>query len=398
MFELKLFFAIFIAISIGWILGKFPIAKYWRRFRHRSWRKSYMEGIHLLLDDKPDQAIETFITRWQVNAENFDLHNALANLLCRKGEVDRAIRIHSSLLECTSLSKQQVRQVTIDLANDYVKSGLLDRAERLLITVVNSSREFEERALELLQQIYQLEKEWNKAIIVAEQLAPKRSIAFKDKTLSLGKELTEIAHYYCELAQLALADDSFKTAEIALKNALISDENCSRAILLNAELAMHKGQHDQVLVILKQLQRQDPQLMVEALPVLQSCFEQDSSQWLSYLLESLESYPSVAIEKAVYQVLKETDEFDANEFLTRQVKKRPTLQGLELLIQEQLTVLQGTAKENLLLLHSLVQDVLKNKPLYQCRSCGFAGHQMHWLCPQCQSWDSVRRIRGSEGD
>ncbi len=398
MLEFKLLIVLFFAIAIGWLLGKFPFSKYWRQFKNRSWRKSYMEGIHLLLDEKPDHAIESFIERWDVNSENFDLHNALANMLSKKGEVDRAIRIHGNLLDCEKLNQAQTRQVTIDLANDYIKAGLLDRAERLLINVVNNSKEFEERALELLQQIYQLEKEWNKAIIVAEQLAPKRSVAFEERTLSSGKQLTKIAHYYCELAESALIDDNFHLVEMSLENALSVDKQCSRALLLKAKLASQRQQIDRVLEALAQLKAQDPHLLVEALPVIQVCFEQEPQQWLSYLKDFLTDYPSVAIEKVVYEALISSDEFEANEFLTQAVKKRPTLQGLELLLQEQLDVLHGAAKENLLLLHRLVTDVLKDKPSYQCRSCGFSGHHLYWLCPQCQSWDTVRRIRGSEGD
>lgn len=398
MFELKLLLAVFIAIGIGWLLGKFPLAQYWLRFKNRAWHQSYIQGIHLLLDEESDQAIETFIQTWDVSSDNFDLHNALANMLRRKGEVDRAIRIHASLVECQKLTQEQIRQVTIELATDYIKAGLLDRAERLLINVVNNSRAFEERALELLQQIYQLEKEWDKAIIVAEQLAPKRSLAFGEATLSSGKQLVEIAQFYCELAQQALADDNFQAAEKALARALEVEPNCARASILQAEIALKKGQHDEVITIVRQLQHQDPHLLVEVLPLLKHCLADNQDALVDYLTETLALYPSVAIEKSVFHSLKKTDTIAASEFLTTQVQKRPTLQGLELLIHEQLELLQGAAKENLLLIHRLVTDVLANKPHYQCRSCGFSGNQMHWLCPRCHTWDAVRRIRGSEGD
>ena len=398
MSDWAIFLACFLAIAIGWLLGRFPVARLWQKFKNRGWRKSYMEGIHLLLNEEPDQAIETFIQAWDVNVENFDLHNALANMLRRKGEVDRAIRIHANLLECPKLTKGQVRQATIELAHDYIAAGLLDRAERLLINVVNNSQDFEERALELLQQIYQLEKEWDKAVTVAEQLAPKRQLSFKNRKLSSGHYHVQIAHYYCEMAQQALAEANFVMAEKALEKALQTYPQCARATLLKSELTLEKGNPLFALEILMHLPEQDPHLLVESLPLLERIFAHDDKGLISHLQSLLENYPSVQIEKRVFEVLNAADPFEANEFLTAQVRKRPTLQGLDLLIQQQMDMLQGPARENLQLLHQLVSDVLKNKASYQCKRCGFSGMHMHWLCPQCQSWDTIRRIRGSEGD
>ncbi len=388
----------FIAIALGWLLGRFQLFDVWMKFKNRAWHKSYMEGIHLLLNEEPDQAIEDFINSCEVNSESFELHNALASMLRRKGEVDRAIRIHANLVECSKLPKEQTHTSTIELANDYISAGLLDRAERLLINVVNNSKNFEERPLELLQQIYQIEKEWKKAILVAEQLLPKRSVTFEDKRLSSGKHHIEIAHYYCEIAEIALRDHNFKAAEEALSESLEVYPECARATLIRAELAVEKGNSESAITILEALPNQDPHLLINALPILERCFNNDSAAFVEYLRKMLDNYPSVQIEKAAFQALKEIDEFEAGEFLSQQVKKRPTLQGLELLVNEQLGLLQGVAKENLMLLHQLVSDVMKNKATHQCRECGFSGVQMHWLCPQCQCWDSIRRIRGSEGD
>ena len=398
MAEWMVFLICFVAVALGWLLGRFSLYELWLRLKNRSWRKSYMEGIHLLLNEESDQAIETFIQTWQVQSDNFDLHNALANMLRRKGEVDRAIRIHANLVECPKLSKEQVRQATIELASDYVAAGLFDRAERLLINVVNSSKDFEERALELLQQVYQTEKEWDKAITVAEQLAPKRRVLFKDKTLSSGKHATDIAHYHCEIAEEVLKDDNFQAAQKALDSALKADPLCARATLLKAELACGKADYAQALKLLEQLPEQDPYLLVESLSIFQKCFQNDSRGLVDHFKKILENYPSVQIEKKVYFALQQMDPMEANLFLSEQVKKRPTLQGLDLLISEQIGLLSGVAKENLQLLHQLVSDVLQSKSSYQCKQCGFSGNQMHWLCPQCHSWDSIRRIRGSEGD
>ena len=391
--ELGLFAAVFAAISIGWVLGKFPWSKIWLRFRNRGWRKAYMEGINLLLNQESDQAIETFLQTWSVSQENFDLHNALANMLRRRGEVDRAIRIHANLVECEKLEKEQVRQASIELANDYIKAGLLDRAERLLINVVNSSKDFEERALELLQQIYQLEKEWHKAILVAEQLAPRRSVAFDSNTLSSGKELVEIAHYYCELAELALKDDNFKASEKALDKALKYDARCARAAIIRAEMAYEKGDADSAIQELQEVANFEPSLIVESLDILEKCFSGRNDDLIVYLQEFIKNYPSSRIDAVIFRLMQSSMPEQADLFLKDRVKFRPTLAGLDLLVSQ--SRIENAEPE---LMHQLITDVLKNKPQYQCRSCGFAGHQVHWQCPQCHSWDTLRRIRGSEGD
>ena len=387
-----------LAIAIGWLLGKYSLNDLWLRLRGRTWYKSYMQGIHLLLSDEVDQTIETFIEAWKVDEQNFEIHNALANMLRRKGEVDRAIRIHANLVECEDLPKHQIRLVTIELANDYISAGLLDRAERLLINVVNHSQDFEERALELLQQIYQIEKEWDKAITVAEQLLPKRSLSFDTKRLSSGKHHIAIAHYYCECAKQAIEEHNFRKAEEALESALEVHSGCARATLLKAELAMEKGNTDFAVSILDDLYEQEPQLIVEAIPILIACYKEQPEKVVEYLNKTLDHYPSFLIDKTIFENMEVVDPFEASKFLHRQVKKRPTLQGLDMIINEQLELLSGSEKENLELLHRLVADVLQYKASHRCKECGFSGAQLHWQCPQCQSWDTIRRIRGSEGD
>lgn len=398
MSDWNILFICFTAIAIGWLLGRFRLFDYWIKFKNRAWHKSYMEGIHLLLNEEPDQAIEDFINSCRVNTESFELHSALANMLRRKGEVARAIRIHANLVECNKLPKEQVHVATIELANDYISAGLLDRAERLLINVVNNSKTFQERSLELLQQVYQIEKEWTKAIIVAEQLLSKRSVTFNNKRLSSDKHHIEIAHYYCEMARIALGEYNFRAAEEALSSALDVYPECARATLMRAELAVERGDNAAAITTLEVLPSQDPQLLINALPILEQCFKNDAPAFADFLKTMLKNYPSVQIEKMAYTVLKQIDAVEATEFLQETVKRRPTLQGLDLLISEQVDFLQGSARENLLLLHQLISDVMKNKTTHQCRECGFSGMQMHWLCPQCQCWDSIRRIRGSEGD
>lgn len=398
MSDWSIFLVSFVALATGWLLAKCDFSHYWSRFRERIWHRSYMRGLHWLLNEQTDHAIEDFLKESHVNAESFELHYALANMLRRKGEVDRAIRIHANLVECNRLPKKLIHIATIELAHDYISAGLLDSAERLLINVINNSSEFQERPLELLQQIYQKEKEWEKAIVVAEQLLPNRKGADIGKHSEADKYRIEIAHYYCEIAEKSLREHNFRVADEALSRALEIYPACARATLLRAELALERNNNASALAILEELPRQDPHLLVDALPLLERCFDGNRPGFISYLQKILADYPSTLISKKAFELLHQEESSGAAAFLRQQVRQRPTLQGLDLLIEQQQAALHGEARENLLLLRQLVSDILKNKAVYRCHACGFSGMHMHWLCPKCLAWDSVRRIRGGEGD
>lgn len=389
------FLLCFVAIAIGWLLAKLPFADYWRRFRNRGWHQHYMRGIQLLLQEQSDQAIENFIQQWPVGPDNVDLHNALANMLRKKGEVERAVRIHANLLECNKLTQDQTRLATIELAHDYIAAGLLDRAERLLINVVNNTHAYDEQALELLQRVYETEKEWSKAITVAEQLLPKHTVTFKNNQVISGRQATEIAHYYCEIAEGALKEHNFTEVEKALDQALKVSPDCARATLMQAELALEKGHLTKARGWLAGLPEQDPRLLSECIPLLKTAFAGDNKALVTYLQQLMENFPSTALELTVYDILAQQDKQQAQDFLKRYVSQRPTLKGVNQLVEAKMA---QQPDSDIRLLHRLVNDVLANKPVYQCRECGFSGQQMHWLCPQCQCWDSIRRIRGSEGD
>jgi lipopolysaccharide biosynthesis regulator YciM len=399
-----LFAIALLAIAIGWFLGRYRLSQLWQWLRYRSWRRSYMEGLSFLLNEESDQAIEAFIKSWPVNSENFDLHNALANMLRRKGEVDRAIPIHANLVN-GKLSQQQIRIATIELAQDYISAGLLDRAERLLINVLNASNGYEEKALELLQQVYQLEKEWDKAITIAEQLIPKRRLAFDNKTLSSGGYHRIVAQYYCEKAQEALEDDNFIHTADMLKKALKVDNSCARALLLQAELAYETDKREDLLEALDSLGKVEPSLLIETLPWLQRHYYEEPKLLLELLQQWNYYYPSVAIEKLLFELLLEqntANKTQATSFLLQQLKRRPTLKGLQLVLKHQQASTAGNtefqATEYQAAAEQLVDELLADKMTYRCKKCGFGGHQLHWLCPKCQSWDSIRRIRGAEGD
>lgn len=388
----------FVAIAIGWLLGKFPFKTYWRRYRNRGWQQPYLQVVRILMNEQSDKAIESFVESWPVTPSNMELHNALANMLRKKGEADRAIRIRISLLECHKLSQTQIQQATIELAHDYLAAGLLDRAERLLINVANTTQHDDERVLELLQRIYQTEKDWPKAIAVAEQLLPRRSIKFASDAVLAGRQAIEIAHYYCEIATVALKEQRFSNVESCLEKALAVHPACARASMLQAEMAVARGDTAQALQALTQVEWQDCRLLPECLPLIHACFGDDEQAYADYLIRLQQSYPSSTIELAIYDSLKKQEATNAEALFLQYVERRPSLQSVRQLAKLQLVGANNQQHKHVALLYQLVDGVIKTKATFQCRECGFSGMQLHWLCPQCQSWDSIRRRRGSEGD
>ncbi len=400
-----IFLLLMFSLFLGWLLARFPPKSIWLMIKKRAWRQSYFRGLSFLLNEQTDHTIEDLLKSWDVNAENFDLHNALANMLRRKGEVDRAITIHGHLLavaKSAKLSKSQIRVATIELASDYIKAGLLDRAERLLINVVNNSKDIEETALQMLLQVYQLEKDWDKAIVVAEQLFPHDRMSIQDRTLLPGSQALDIAHFYCEKASLALAQDDFIKAQQSIDAALSKHPSCARATLLQAELYFETNNKQSALLSLKALPEQDALLLVEALPILETYLSQEPSLVADLLSTWQKAYPSVAIEQALYQARLQLQDEQALPALEEMVRARPTLRGVDLFIDAVATQPKSDDvlgdNQNIALIHRLVKEVVKGKPTYQCRSCGFSGSQLHWQCPQCHQWDTIRRLRGAEGD
>ena len=168
--DLGIFFLLFLAIAIGWLLGRRSSTA---PVNSPALPSQYYKGLNDILDGRPDGAIDSFINALEVNTETLETHIALGNLLRKKGEVERAIRIHQNLLARPSLPRSQVHQAHLELARDYISAGLLDRAERLLLDLVDESPEQRRTAHLHLLEIYQSERDWLRAIEVASELLPR---------------------------------------------------------------------------------------------------------------------------------------------------------------------------------------------------------------------------------
>lgn len=379
------------AAASGWILARRAQPPGPRpRARGRDFSTDYFQGLNFLLNEQPDKAIEVFIRMLEVDSDTVETHLALGNLFRRRGEVDRAIRIHQNLIARPTLNKQQRGAALLELGQDYMRAGWLDRAESLFDELVESNLHVVP-ALRHLLDIYQQEKEWDKAIAVARRLDGEGRQPLKPV----------IAQYHCEQAEQALKKGDESAAGQFLKRALQHDRHCVRASLLQARLALQAGNAKAALKALHQIEEQDIEYLPEALASLRQCYEQSGGmdEFKRYLRSVIDRYDGVSPVLMLSDLIAATEgPAAAADFLTAQVRKRPSVRGLGRLIDLNLAAASGQGKDAMLILRELVTQLLAGKPKYKCSHCGFAGKSLHWQCPTCKEWNAVKPIHGVEGE
>jgi lipopolysaccharide biosynthesis regulator YciM len=381
------FSLILIALGCAWYLG------YQTRQRDSVMRKvnlprDYLVGLNFLLNEEPDKAVDVFIKMLEVDSSTVETHLAVGKLFRRRGEVDRAIRIHQNLIARPQLDKIYREQSLFELGQDYLSVGVLDRAERIFLEVV-AIKEYSVAALRALLDIYQQEKAWENAIQTASKLA---SVTRKSMQ-------PVIAHYYCELAETLQAKGQNEQAHQHLKQALDADSQCVRASLLLAARDMDKGDYKTALRSLERIKDQDPNYLSEAIDALASCYEKlnEEEKLVSYLMRVLDEYPKIPVVLILSERIRQWkgDKVAAN-FVADYLRRYPSLSGLHLFINLYISNAEGRAREDLLILQGLTHKLLADKPEYQCESCGFSGKSLHWQCPGCKQWSSVKPLHSLE--
>lgn len=373
-----LFLLLPVAAAYGWFMGRNSV-KHTELKGRASITRNLSSGLNFLLTDQEDKAIEQLLELLDIEAATIETYLALANLFRRKGDWDKAIRIHEKLHQL-KLPKPQAQQIQFELAKDYFSAGLYDRAEKLLVNLVKAPQ-LAEPALKQLFSIFIATHEWEKSrdyAAAVEQtssqslrlaLANMQVEALKQqKTLSI-KAANDLSSRYpkairpkFELAQLALAEQNTELA-------------CS-ALLFIVE---HK-----------------PQWSADILPLLQQCQLADDAwyQLLSLLANKHQNITAVVLLSA--WLAEHGSATAAEQFLLDKISQQPSIR----LFQQLLHIRQqqsAPAAEVLASVTELVNAYLAKKSLYSCRNCGFKTRQHYWLCPSCQQWESVEPISGIDG-
>lgn len=379
-----------VAAATGWLAAGRSARRATAAPASPSLRSDYFRGLNYLLEDQPDKAIEVFVKVLEVDSETVETHVALGNLFRRRGEVDRAIRIHQNLIARTTLRASERGEALLELGQDYMRAGLLDRAEGLFQELVRSPP-FGPRALQHLVDIYQQEKDWDRAAEAAQQL----------ERLSGRPFGSVIAHFYCEQAEERGRAGDLEGALQRVQRALDASSQCVRASMIEGGLLERAGDPRGAIRALKRVEQQDPDYVPEVIDPLLRCFEAlgrpgDMEDYLAYLLERYGG-TSPALALAELRARREGREA-AVRFLTEQLRLRPSVRGLDRLIHLSLAQVDGTARDNLLILKDLTRQLLEGRPVYRCEHCGFSGRALHWQCPSCKQWGRVKPIPGVHGE
>jgi len=378
-----------LAVLSGWWIGRRRISGV-DDDTSGDFSSRYFQGLNYLLNEQPDKAIEVFVKMIEVDKDTVETHFTLGNLFRKRGEVDRAIRVHQNLIARTSLTVQHREQALYELGLDYMGAGILGRAEALFLELIETESE-KVQALKQLLDIYQQERDWEKGVAILQK--------YESATGKSQKPI--IAHFYCELAEEAKHKGDEALVRSSLKEALSYDKNCVRACLLEGEIEMTSGQYEAAMQAYKNVELQDPDYLPEIIAPLLICAEKlgKEVELIQYFREVLDRHDGISVMLALADLIKtQHGDEEAITFIVEQLRKRPSVRGLNHLIELSLISTEGSAKDNLLLLMDLTTTLLENKAVYKCHQCGFKGKSMHWLCPGCNRWNSIKPIQGVEGE
>src|SRR5712691_6941116 len=356
-FELWWLFGFALFFGLGWLAARIDIKQLLSESRQLP--RSYFKGLNFLLNEQPDKAIEAFIEVVKVDPETVELHFALGSLFRRRGETERAIRMHRNLLERPDLGAEQRLHAMVELGQDYLKAGLLDRAEEMFLKLKGSPHRAE--ALKFLLEIYQQEKDWMKAVGIALELE-------KDSGQSAQKE---IANYHCELALSEVTHSRPEGAKPHLEAALAAHRKCVRANIILGDITAASGDHGGAIQAWKRIEQQNP----------------------AYLA----SFPSLDLLDVAFQSTLDSEGPEtAYKLVKDELRRNQTLLGLDKLLEAQLLVAPAERRHDLELVRNLIHSHTQRLARYHCENCGFKARQFYWHCPACGGWETYPPRRNEE--
>ncbi|MDX1430826.1 MAG: lipopolysaccharide assembly protein LapB [Gammaproteobacteria bacterium] len=379
-----------VAAGSGWLVGRFGPRARASQGGDDDLRSNYFKGINYLLNEQPDKAIEAFIKVLEVDSETVETHLALGNLYRRRGEVDRAIRIHQNLIARPGLVENQRAEAVLELGQDYLSAGLLDRAENLLKELADDGI-YRVQALRQLIDIYEQEKDWERAIECARELRK-----------ATGNQLGPvIAHYHCERAERFRHKNDAEAALGSVKEALEAHQGCVRASLLEGDIHTDLGEYESAVEAYKRVEEQDADYVPEIIGRMRYCFRalDRGDEMDTYLTRLMERYGWITPMLALAELKRERHgTATAIEFMSEQLKHRSSVRGLDRLLQLELQENGNGHTQHVTMLKSLTSDLLADRPVYKCSHCGFPGKLLHWQCPSCKHWNTIKPIQGVEGE
>ncbi len=385
--ELWWLLALPLFFGLGWLAARIDIRHLVRE--SRALPRSYFAGLNFLLNEQPDRAIDSFIEATSKDPQTVELQFALGNLFRRRGETDRAIQIHQALAAREDVRPEQRLNARLELGLDFLKAGLLDRAEEAFVGLRGSAVDIE--ALHHLLDIYQQEKEWHKAIDIARALPENES----------HRAQKDIAQFLCELATQALAQSRLGDARALLEEALATHRKCVRALMLLGDAAAAEQKWEEAIEHWQRVEQQNPVYLALVASRMADAYRRlgRERQGITLLKSYLERHASLDLLDAVFK-----EELDAEgpagalTLVREELRRNPTLLGLDKLLEAQMQTLPPEARTDSDLMKNIIHAHTRRVARYRCDSCGFKARQFHWRCPACGGWETYPPKRTEEFD
>ena len=360
-----------VAFALGWLGSRWDLRQ-WKREQQESPR-AYFKGLNLLLNEQQDKAIDAFIEAVQNDPDTTELHFALGSLFRRRGEFERAVRVHQHLLGRADLSASDRDRAQHELAQDFMKAGLFDRAEQAYRALEGTP--FDTEARLALLGLYERSRDWTHAIDTATSLERSGLGAFGNRK----------AHYWCELAMEADRKGLAHEADTALQHAREAAPQSPRPLLLAGQRAWKAGQAEAAVALWAELLPRDPATVALVATELVDAAEAAGQQGVvrELLRESYARGPQLGLLRAMARL--DGLELSESPQLVEHLRQHPGLSAAQALLAKPAAAWDESAA-------TLVRDAVTRaaRPLqrYRCAACGFEAQRYFWQCPGCLSWDS----------
>jgi len=340
---------------------------------------AYFKGLHYLITNQYEKAIEAFDNAIKINNDSLEIHFALGALLRRTGQIDRAINLHIDLLEKRELTQSQQESVKAELAQDYFKAGLYDRAEELLLVL--NKENYYQFSLNTLLEIYVKEREWGKAVETATELEKISGVSFR----------ISVSHYFCEIAVNQILSKKYTLAKKALNRALEESTNCTRANILLGDIHADDKSFEEAIVYWKKIEFQQPEYLGLVAPKIIAAYQtlNKVNEGLSILARFFDIYKLKSLLNVLYEtVLANEGPNQAENIARKELIQRPSLSALDQLFQAQ-AIGKTNKIDNIELIQQTIKNTIGDRRFYMCNQCGFKARQFHWQCPACNAWESL---------
>ncbi len=371
--------ALFVAAAAGWYFGR-QRRENPNEEQRKELKRGYFQGLRFLLNEEPDKALEVFLRMVDVDNDTVETHFALGNLYRKRGEVERAIRVHENIIARPALSAEHRSHATFALAEDYFGAGLFDRAEALFQQLAQEGSH-RAAALRYLVRIYEQQRDWEQAISSHERLI----------AIASAEHPTAIAHYHCEIAERARARRDFDAARAHLHRAREAQRNFSRSALIRADVAMDMGEPELAAVLCQRVVELHPKLLSLALPrVMRALREQGSAQMEQRFAAWIRPEPAARAELAYAAIVAglENESF-VLDCLPDLLREEPSLGEITRALAGEPSRFTPDQRRELAL---ALGRILRRTQRYRCVDCGFASTSHFWQCPGCRSWDAFAPV------